>query len=445
MEAGADSISVGGFRDTRAVVTARGCLRQAAELFRTHFPGEAAVIVADENTYAAAGREVRRILKAAGLEGEEPFLFPGSPRPASDSREADRLAASLRRHAAVPLAVGSGTINDLVKRAAFESGRPYMAVATAASVDGYAAFGASLSKEGFKQHLPCPAPRVILADTDILKTAPYAMTAAGFGDLAAKTVAGSDWLIAAAVAGEPVDIRGWDLVQPGLHERLAEAEELRRGSPGALGRLFEGLTASGLAIQAVGSSRPASGSEHFFSHIWEMRHLEQDGQPVYHGFLVALGTLTCTALTEALFSREVTENDAARALAGRPGWSGLERQIRAAFGGQPCLEAVLAESRAKFPDDRALAGRLAAAAAAWPDLRARVAERLLPSARLRATLEAAGCPLSPEAINLTREDWRATCFQARMIRRRYTVLDLAWELGRLEECVEEIFAPGGCF
>jgi glycerol-1-phosphate dehydrogenase [NAD(P)+] len=441
----ADILPDGSITATRAVLVGPGCLGQTAVAFRAHFPGAKGAVIADENTYEAAGREVLRILKVDGLSGAEPFVFPGSPRPAADYREVTRLIASLRRHDAVPLAVGSGTLNDLVKRAAFETGRPYMVAATAASVDGYASCGAALSKDGFKQTLPCPAPRVILADTAVLKRAPYEMTAAGFGDLAAKVPAGADWLIASALGADPLDPRGWELVQTGLRGMLEAAAELRRGSAEALKQLFEGLTASGLAMQLVGTSRPASGSEHFFSHIWEMNHLEKNGLPVYHGFMVALGTLTSTALTEALFSRDLSSRDLERALARRPSWAGREREVRAAFRGRPALDRVLAESRAKYLDKKALAVRLRVIAAGWQELRARVSGQLIPFTKLKAMLQAAGCPVRPEEINCTREDWKQTCRLAQMIRRRYTALDLAFDLGRLDECVEEVFAPGRCF
>jgi len=63
----------------------------------------------------------------------------------------ERLTASLKQHDAIPVAVGSGTINDLVKLAAHQSGRSYLCVATAASMDGYTAFGASITHQGAKQ------------------------------------------------------------------------------------------------------------------------------------------------------------------------------------------------------------------------------------------------------------------------------------------------------
>jgi glycerol-1-phosphate dehydrogenase [NAD(P)+] len=63
--------------------------------------------------------------------------------------------------------------------------------------------------------------------------------------------------------------------------------------------------------------------------------------------------------------------------------------------------------------------------------------------QLREMLQAAGCPTDPIEIGLSWEDFEATYLRARTIRRRYTVLDLAFEAGILEECVDELFAPEG--
>jgi glycerol-1-phosphate dehydrogenase [NAD(P)+] len=64
-------------------------------------------------------------------------------------------------------------------------------------VDGYSSFGAAIrSPEGAKQTYACPAPRAILADLDVMRTAPKWMAASGFADLMAKVPAGADWILA---------------------------------------------------------------------------------------------------------------------------------------------------------------------------------------------------------------------------------------------------------
>jgi len=145
--------------DTQNVNIGRGALASVPGVFREGFGDNPAVVVADGNTFEVAGKEVRR-LERAGHTVMEPYVFPAEPPLYAEYSNIVKLRDSLLEHDAIPVAVGSGTINDIVKRAAHECERSYMCVATAASMDGYTAFGASIEKDGLKQTLSCPAPRL---------------------------------------------------------------------------------------------------------------------------------------------------------------------------------------------------------------------------------------------------------------------------------------------
>jgi glycerol-1-phosphate dehydrogenase [NAD(P)+] len=161
-----------GATDTQIVNIGAGALASIPSVFLERFGDRHAVIVADRNTFEVAGREVRRRLERAGHTATESYVFPAEPPLYAEYSNIERLRDSLREHDAIPVAVGSGTINDIVKRSAHECERPYMCVATAASMDGYTAFGASIEKDGLKQTLSCPAPRAVVADLEVLKHAP---------------------------------------------------------------------------------------------------------------------------------------------------------------------------------------------------------------------------------------------------------------------------------
>ncbi len=185
------------------------------------------------------------------------------------------------------------------KRASYEVNRR-IGACYAASVDGYSSFGAAINQEGFKKTLECPAPSVIVADTEILRDAPAEMTAAGYADLLSKVPAGADWIIADFVGVDPILPAIWDMVQTDLRTWVQTPEQLKTGDEQAFAYLFEGLTMSGFAMQACRKSRPASGADHLFSHIWEMQHhRDVNGEPISHGFQVAIGTLASTALIES--------------------------------------------------------------------------------------------------------------------------------------------------
>jgi len=426
--------------DTREFVIGPGVLSRLPPLCAAHFPGRKILLVADANTFKAAGERTFQILAAAGIPLVEPLIFPGRPMLSPDYVHVERLRDRLRKTDAAAAAVGSGTINDLLKRASFEAGRGYLIVATAASMDGYSSFGAALLLNGFKKTLECPAPRVIVADVSVLRGAPPHMSAAGYADLLGKITAGADWKTADALSVEPIDPLSWRLSQPRLRRWVGRPEGVPRGDEAVSRDVFEGLTMTGFAMQALRSSRPASGTEHLFSHIWEMQHLEYRGIPVSHGFKVALGTLAAAALMEVLFADELGASDVERACSIWPDSADREREVRDALEGTPIVEQAVDTCLAKHSGVETLRRRLLKASRMWALLRRRVQRQLLPFDQLRDMLQAAGCPVRPEHIGLDRERLEGTFRLAQMIRPRYTVLDLAYETGRLRECTDHIFS-----
>src|SRR5512145_2578071 len=272
--------------DTRRVAIGVGVRADVDGLFAQSFAEQPAVVVADATTFAVAGEEIHQRLGARGRTVFEPIVFPSQPMLYADYRHVLALEDKLRGNSIIPVAVGSGTLNDITKLAAHHCGKPYMVVATAASMDGYTAFGAPITRDGFKQTFSCPAPRVVVADLDILVHAPLQMTAAGYADLLGKVTAGGDWLISDALAIEPLDPQAWSLVQDSLASWTASPRLLQSGDRQAIEHLIEGLIVVGVAMQIHRSSRPAAGCEHQFSHLWEMQ--EQTHGVVSHGFKVGV-------------------------------------------------------------------------------------------------------------------------------------------------------------
>jgi glycerol-1-phosphate dehydrogenase [NAD(P)+] len=431
--------------DTRDVIIGRSALRSVADAFRENFgDAAAAVVVADENTLRVAGEEVLGRLEEAGVALAEPYVFPARPALYAEYANIERLVRSLREHDAIPVAVGSGTLNDITKRAAHECERPYLCVGTAASMDGYTAFGASIEKNGHKQTLECPAPRVVVADVDVLVAAPERMTASGYADLLGKVTSGADWLVADALEVEEIDPTGWSLVQDHLRGWISDPAALRSGDGEAMDGLIEGLVMSGLAMQAYQSSRTASGAEHQFSHLWEGEGLGRDDDPpLSHGFKVGVASIAIAALYERVLERDLGDLDVGKMQASWPTEREVESRVREAHAIPELEEAAVKQSLAKHVSPEALGERLTLLRKRWPGLRQKLIGQLVPAQELSGMLRDAGCPTSPEEIGLGREDLRATYSRARTIRSRYTVLDLAAETGVFDDCVCELFAPGG--
>jgi glycerol-1-phosphate dehydrogenase [NAD(P)+] len=430
--------------DTRDVKIEAGALASVLDVFRDNFGEARAVVIADGNTFEVAGKEVQRRLEDAEHTTVEPYVFPAEPPLYAEYSNIEKLRDSLREHDAIPVAVGSGTLNDIVKRSSHECERPYMCVGTAASMDGYTAFGASIEKDGLKQTLSCPAPRAVVADLEILQRAPENMTASGYADLLGKVTSGADWLIADALGVEKVDPTGWSLVQDHLREWTDSPAELREGDRQAIEHLVEGLIMSGLGMQSYESSRTASGAEHQFSHLWEMEGLGKDADPpLSHGFKVGVGSVAIAALYELLLECDLGDLDIEALQDSWPTREEMERSVREQHTDPELEEGAVEQTLAKYISSDELAGRLELLREVWPELRERVREQLMPAERMKEMLEAAGCPTTPVEIGLGWEDFEATYARAQTIRKRYTVLDLASETGLLDECVDELFAPGG--
>jgi glycerol-1-phosphate dehydrogenase [NAD(P)+] len=430
--------------DTRDVNIGAGALASVPDVFRENFGEGPIVVVADGNTFEVAGKEVQRELEDAGYTMVEPYVFPAEPPLYAEYSNIEKLRDSLREHDAIPVAVGSGTLNDIVKRSSHECERPYMCVGTAASMDGYTAFGASIEKDGLKQTLSCPAPKAVVADLETLQNAPENMTASGYADLLGKVTSGADWLVADALGVEKIDPTGWSLVQDHLREWTASPAELRAGDQQSTEHLVEGLIMSGLGMQSYESSRTASGAEHQFSHLWEMEGLGKDADPpLSHGFKVGVGSVAIAALYELLLERDLADLDIEALQNSWPTREEMEQSVRVQHTSPELEEGAVEQTLAKYISADELAERLRLLQEIWPELREKVGEQLMPAGEIKEMLEAAGCPTTPVEIGLGWEDFEKTYRRAQTIRKRYTVLDLAFETGLLDECVEELFAPEG--
>jgi glycerol-1-phosphate dehydrogenase [NAD(P)+] len=428
--------------ETRALRIGQGLLTEVAEMFSSQFPGQTAVIIADTITYKIAGEKVKQSLTTSGIAQIEPFIFT-DPELYAEYRFIDELVAFLNTTNAIPIAVGSGTINDLTKLASYLTKRQYMCVATAASMDGYTAFGASITANGAKQTFNCPAPQACLADIDIIRQAPIEMTASGYADLFAKVTAGADWILADELQVEPIDEKAWSIVQGGLHESLADPEGVRKGDVTAITKLVEGLMLGGFAMQWHKTSRPASGAEHQFSHLWNMENHLNNGEHISHGFQVSIGTIAITALYECFFNTKVEDLDIASSTANWPLPPESDAAALAIFVGTDFPEIGVQETKAKYVDRERLGLQLAMLKQNWTKIKSRITEQIVPYQEAKRRLALVGAPTAPEQIGISRKKLRETFIRAQFIRRRFTILDIAIRTGYLEQWLDQLFGKGG--
>lgn len=435
--------ALSGAQFTKVALVESNALASLGTVFAEQFPGQRAIVVADVNTWRAAGERAQAVLVEAGIATETPYIFETTGKLKADANYARELAAALKDKDCIVVAVGSGVLNDLGKYASGLLGRPYLCVPTAASMDGYSASGASLLDGGFKRTLPCPPPQAIIADLDVICAAPPKMAGWGYGDLAGKLVAALDWHIADALGEDRINAVPFALVQDNLAQWLANPEGVAKGDPAAVQELISGLLISGFAIQAHGDSRPASGSEHQFAHLWEMEGLQVDGYPASHGACVGLATVTMLALYEKLLTADVA--GAAKAALSRPQTSeaDLRSRIEGLFPLPHVREAAWQEGKAKLISDDAQRARREKIAATWPDLLPVLQAKFMAAGEMADKLKASGAPVTPGEMNMTTTSLEQDFHRAQFVRRRYTSLDLLRDTGLYDELVATTFGPGG--
>ncbi len=429
--------------DTKDLYIGRGAVSRTGEMFKKLFPEKKAIIVADTNTWRVAGRQVESSLAAAGIEQHAPHIFD-DPALYAEWRYVDELEQALSATDAVAVAVGSGVINDLAKLVSHHCSRRYMCVGTAVSMDGYTAYGASITREGNKQTFDCPAPYGFIFDPTIAADAPKELAASGYADLIAKIPAGADWILADAIGSEPVDEFSWNLVQNGLRESLSAPAAVHAGDVGMTEALGEGLIMSGFAMQALQSSRPASGTEHQFSHCWDMENLCFNGKHVSHGFKVGIGTLVSTASIEMLLEEPIENLDIEHVVENWKSWNEVEQDILRIFAGKPGHTArAVKETRDKYVDKEGLRRQLTLLKSKWPELKKRIKAQIIPFDEVYANLKAVGAPYEPEMIGVTRERLRTTFGYIPYMRSRITNIDIIYRCGLMDKFSERLFGKGG--
>ena len=248
------------------------------------------LIVADENTYSAAGENVE---KALCRKSVKKLIFPGKTVLIPNEKAIEKVREALDG-AELILGIGSGVIQDLCKYVSFFEKIPYIIVATAPSMDGYASDGAAMILKGMKETVKVGLPKAIIADTSVLKDAPIEMIKAGYGDIIGKFSALCDWKLSATVNDEYFCQYIYDTTYKMIEDSLSTAKGLLNRNEASIKTLMEALIIVGIMMSFTGSSRPASGSEHHLSHFFEIVGIV-DSEPYFpHGIDVAYSTVvTC--------------------------------------------------------------------------------------------------------------------------------------------------------
>ncbi|MDN4524134.1 sn-glycerol-1-phosphate dehydrogenase [Fictibacillus fluitans] len=262
---------------------------------------EKTVLVCDENTLKSAGSKVKEILESSGISVSLSLVLPNHHGDAAaDEKSLVQVLLETPKDTDVLVAVGSGTLHDIVRFASHQRRIPFISFPTAASVDGFTSAGAPLIVRGEKKTIQCTAPVALFADINVLKEAPPALAAAGFGDMLGKITSLADWKVSRWMANEPYCPTGAALTKEALENCLSHLEDVAAQSEKGLTVLLESLIISGLVMLVLDHSRPASGGEHHLSHYWEMDLLKRDAPQLLHGAKVGVASALLTSIYKRL-------------------------------------------------------------------------------------------------------------------------------------------------
>ncbi len=375
-------------------------------------------LVCDDRTWPVLGAAVATRLQAEGLHVKV-IRLAGPEVFADEARIVEILLAAGSPADRLYIAVGSGTLCDLTRFASHRSGRPFVSLPTAPSVDAFTSMNAPLVIRGLKVTIDAQQPLAVFADIDVLCAAPPAMVAAGAGDVLGKFTALADWRLAHLLWGESID-EGIVAEQYAALRAVSDAAEgIGRREPEAIATLMRALLDSGSAMARWHNSRPASGSEHHLSHYWETMRLLHGQPALLHGAKVGVGSVLMAQAYARL--RALSREEAAARLAAtpEPNTEAERETIRRGYG--PIADEVIAAQGDLLPLAPGRWERLQRdILARWDAIQAIAAEVPAPEEIVRM-LRASGAPVDPAALSLSAADVDDALRYGHYIRDRFTI------------------------
>jgi glycerol-1-phosphate dehydrogenase [NAD(P)+] len=288
----------------KSIIYAEDAIEHLPEMLGSLAGGRRIVLVADQRTWAIAGEQAKKTLEQANWSVND-IIIPDTNRgsPVCDDVTHAWLN-ELMPPADIALAIGTGVVNDLTKWSAFDKDIPYAVFATAATMNGFTAANVAPTINGVKTLIRAQAPLAVFAIPSIIVDAPFELTAAGLGDTIAKPISTADWIFNNYFCDESFCRYCSEIINSLEPYYLDRPGDISNRKPAAIEALFNALLYSGIAMTIIGTSAPASGGEHLFSHTLDMMSSIDDIAHDLHGRQVGLGTIFASALYERIFKIE---------------------------------------------------------------------------------------------------------------------------------------------
>jgi len=283
----------------RNVVVGHGVLAQTVDaVAELHLTGRPLVVTSPTPREVAGDR----VVESFAAEATDPALTIVE----EASFEAVRTVVETAQAEEVGflVGVGGGKVIDITKMAADELGLGFVSVPTAASHDGIVSGRGSVPEGDTRHSVAAEPPLAVVADTEVLAEAPWRLTTAGCADIISNYTAVKDWQLAHRLKDVQYSEYAGALSRMTAEMLVESADSIKRGLEESAWIVVKALVSSGVAMSIAGSSRPASGAEHLFSH--QLDRLAP-GEAL-HGHQVGVGAV----LTEYFHSGERNEWQAVR-------------------------------------------------------------------------------------------------------------------------------------
>jgi len=414
----------------KEVCYTRGIARSLPTLCARASEGRRVAVFMDERTRDVMGAQVCAVLSSDRWLVREVLVpdRPGGESPVCDDATKEELAAGLGECDLV-VSVGAGVISDLGKWIAFERDTPFVAVATAASMNGYASANVAPTLKGVKSLVRARPPSIVAADPDVIENAPWKLTASGLGDIVAKPVSSADWRLNNLLFGDFYCERAVGLIADIEPLYLERPEALRRREPVAVEALFGGLLLTGVAMTMAETSAPSSGGEHMIGHTLDMMS-SVDGVPHdLHGRQVGVGTVLASELYRRVLALESPAFGEPCVTVDRRFWGPLADIVERHYSDK--IERLREARRVLRRGD------------AWDRMRERLAPMVRTPEAVHDCLRRAGAAGCAADIGCERERLLAAFLHAHEIRARFTILDLARLVGVMPGAGREIVERWG--
>jgi glycerol-1-phosphate dehydrogenase [NAD(P)+] len=410
------------------IVIKNGAIDDIVAIFDRNNAPKDILVIYDDNTYKAAGKKVVALLAKGGYNIKTRKMDSWFVHP--DERAVGTVFFDMYPMPEMLLAVGSGSIMDLTRYCASMANVPYSIVGTAASMDGFVSTATPITKESIKMSVYGNSPMILIGDLDVIEKAPKDMLASGYGDMIGKITARLDWMLSNKLTGEKMCPMILEVADLGVAQCLAAVSADNPNHKKVVASVMNGLVLLGLAMQMLGDSRPASGTEHYMSHYLDMLSDLKSEHGNFHGEQVGVTSFVAMRLYQKFFAGDMPEQ--------------LKTKTSEQFRDElrktrpETAEYMIERVPEVFIPEDEWATIKQNLADNWTYLQGFTREMNDKMDLAKAGMKKLDGYMNVKDMGKTKQEMRETLLFARMVRVRFTILIVLANFGLLEKYVDEV-------